>query len=151
MVSVLQTRKFHIFSTKSNMMVKVAWYFPKSEVVVHRCLQPLTGKYLFMCRFLIKTSAQMFSCAFFLIFENTVFAKHVQKVTASVKYLFVCYVDLSRKMLPSALAIFYLSLGYTKTRDPPPPPHPPSHSHCQNVPPLACKVNFFQKGLIDEK
>ena len=41
------TRMSNIF-TESNMMVKVFRYLPKSEVVIYRCLQPFTGKRLFM-------------------------------------------------------------------------------------------------------
>ena len=70
-VRLLHRPKFQIFSTESNMMVKVVRYLPKSEADVHRCLQPSTEKRLFMTIVFTKiaglqlkkeTPPEMFSC-----------------------------------------------------------------------------------------
>ena len=49
--------KFQIFSTESNIMVKIVSYLHKSEAAVHRCLQPFTEKGLFIISFLLKLQA----------------------------------------------------------------------------------------------
>ena len=53
-LKLLHTPNFQVFSTVSNMMVKVARYLPKSETAFHRCLQQFTGKYLFKSIFFNK-------------------------------------------------------------------------------------------------
>ena len=49
----IYTKVSNIF-TESNTMVNVVRYLPKSEAAVHRYLQPLIGKHLFMSSFLNK-------------------------------------------------------------------------------------------------
>ena len=100
LVRLLHRPKFKIFSTESNMMVKVVRYLPKSEAAIHRCLQAFTEKRLFISIIFTiiftkvaglkpkeKTSPAMFSCEC-LIFQNTFFANHVWVVTTSAKYRF---------------------------------------------------------------
>ena len=83
-----------MFSTESNMMVKVVRYLPKSEAAVHGCLQPFTEKRLFMSIFFTKVAGIQpkkslrqrcfpVSCK---IFQNTLFAKHVWVMTAPAKH-----------------------------------------------------------------
>ena len=112
MLKLLHRPKFQIFSTESNMMVKVVWYLPKSEAEVHKCLQPFTEKRLFMsipftkfAGLLKKRSPpEMFSCecafGWWLLLLNTI--------------QFLCCVDLIIKMLLSTLALFWLSLNISR-------------------------------------
>ena len=67
-------------------MVKVVTYLPRSKAGVHRCLQSLTRKRLFMSIVFNnvaglqpkkKTPRQIFSCEFCVIIQNTFLLKHV--------------------------------------------------------------------------
>ena len=95
-VRLIDRPKFQMFSTESNMMVRVVKYLPKSEAAVRRCLQPFTEKRFFVSIFFTKVAGLqpkeknpardvfLWVC---LIFQNTFFEKHVWLETASTKYL----------------------------------------------------------------
>ena len=114
-VRLLHRPKLQVFCSESNMVVKDVRYLSKSEAAVHKCLQPFTEKGLFKIIFLLNLQA----CSLFqwvcLIFQNSFLAKHVWVLAASAKYThFLCCIDLISKMLLSTLAMFWLSLNFSR-------------------------------------
>ena len=102
------------------LMVKVVRYLPKSEAVVHMCLQSFAEKRLFMSIFFTKVAGLqpkkksardvfLWVCLIFLnTFWRSTFGWWLLLLNTNH---FLCYVDLISKMLLSSLAMFWLSLN----------------------------------------
>ena len=82
----LHTPKFQIFSTESNMMVKVVTYLPLTAVYSCLLKKNAYSWVFFLLKFQAYIPPKKSTRDVFLIFQNTFFAKHVWVVTASAKH-----------------------------------------------------------------
>ena len=123
-VRLFHRPKFQIFSTESNIMVKVVRYLPKSETAVYKCLLPFKQKRLFMSILFTKVAGLqpkeknstrdvfLWVC---LIFQNAFLRNTFWWWLHLLNAIhFLCCVDLISKMLLSTLALFWLSINISR-------------------------------------
>ena len=121
---LLYRSKFQIFCRELNIMIKVVRYLPKSEAAIHKCLQSVTEKGLFMSISFTKVAVlqpekrphQRFFPVVYVIFQKSFLAKHIWVVPASAKYHLVSQLHRPHQQAqPAWMRLWEVSYSISKT------------------------------------